>query len=93
MSPNQLIIFALAILGFIILGITVIIIKRNKKISNQEETNYLTFFILGITFLPMGIVMSITIENPGFFGIAGMGAVFLIIGLANRKKWEKGGKR
>jgi len=47
------------------------------------------FFILGIFFLPMGIVLMITIDNPAFIGITGMGLIYMVIGLANRDKWKK----
>jgi len=38
-------------------------------------------FILGISFLPIGIAT----DNPGMWGV---GAVFLVLGLANRDKWK-----
>ena len=53
------------------------------------EPNYEVFFILGIFFLPMGIVLMITIDNPAFIGITGMGLIYMVIGLANRDKWKK----
>lgn len=53
------------------------------------EPNYQVFFILGIFFLPMGIVLMITIDNPAFIGITGMGLIYMVIGLANRDKWKK----
>ncbi len=53
------------------------------------EPNYEVFFIFGIFFLPMGIVLMITIDNPAFIGITGMGLIYMVIGLANRDKWKK----
>ena len=46
------------------------------------EPDYRVFFILGITWLPIGIAT----DNPGLWG---MGAVFMAIGLANRSKWKE----
>ena len=43
---------------------------------------------MGISFLSMGIIFATTI-NIGFWGMTGMGLIFLIIGAANRDKWEK----
>ena len=53
------------------------------------EPNYQVFFILGICFLTMGIVLMITRDNPAFIGITGMGLIYMVIGLANRDKWKK----
>lgn len=44
--------------------------------------HYRVFFTLGIVWLPIGIAT----DNPGLLGL---GAVFLIAGLANRSKWKK----
>jgi hypothetical protein len=72
----------------IILGIlTLFIVLKRRKVGNLEEPNFKVFFILGICFLPMGIIFSVTISTA-FIGIAGMGIIYLIIGLANRHKWE-----
>jgi len=71
-----------------LLAISLFIFKRKQNIGNEK--NYRTFFILGITFLPIGIMMSIAVDNPGFIGIAGMGAAFLVASLVNKDKWDIG---
>jgi len=58
----------------------VIFIARNR--GQRIEPDYRVFFILGITWLPLGIAT----DNPGFLGL---GAVFMVIGLVNRSKWKK----
>ena len=70
------------LIGIAVLAIlfAVIFIYRNK--GQRIEPDYRVFFILGITWLPLGIAT----DNPGFLG---MGAVFMVIGLANRGKWKK----
>lgn len=70
------------IIGIAVLAVlfAVIFIYRNK--GQKVEPDYRVFFILGITWLPLGIAT----DNPGFLG---MGAVFTAIGLANRSKWKK----
>ncbi|NOZ51423.1 MAG: hypothetical protein GXP37_15465 [Chloroflexi bacterium] len=70
-------VITLAVLGLLVL---VVAIRRNR--GEQHEPNYRVFFTLGIIWLPIGIAT----DNPGLWG---MGAVFLIIGLANRNKWKK----
>ncbi len=70
------------IIGIAVLAVlfAVIFIYRNK--GQKVEPDYRVFFILGITWLPLGIAT----DNPGFLG---MGAVFMAIGLANRSKWKE----
>jgi len=58
----------------------VIFIYRNR--GQKVETDYRVFFILGITWLPIGIAT----DNPGLWG---MGAIFMVVGLANRSKWKE----
>ena len=84
-----ILIFIAIIAILVIIGIIAISIvwKQNKE-GEYEEPNYQTFFILGITFLPLGIVFLI-LAGPPFIGLTGMGLCYLAIGLANRDKWRK----
>ncbi|NQU30953.1 MAG: hypothetical protein HQ525_09835 [Anaerolineae bacterium] len=68
------------IIGFLIIGIAVFAINKTK--GQKTEPNYRVLFILGIVWLPIGIAT----DNPGLLGL---GAVFLIAGLANRSKWKE----
>jgi formate hydrogenlyase subunit 3/multisubunit Na+/H+ antiporter MnhD subunit len=74
----------------VILTITLILIliawKGRKNL--EREKNYRAFFILGITFFPVGIVLSITTKNPGLIGISGLGAAYLYLGISHRDEWE-----
>jgi uncharacterized membrane protein len=92
MSPFQFALIAMLIIGIIVLIITFLVKKKIEKTSSKpsEQNPYLTFFILGITFLPMGLVLSITVDNPGFYGITAMGLIFLVVGLSNKDKWDEG---
>ena len=72
---------------FPIIGIALLIVLfafiaiiRNK--GKKIEPDYRIFFILGITWLPLGI----STDNPAFLW---MGIVFMLIGLANKDKWKK----
>ena len=71
---------AISIVLVLVVLFGVIFIVRRQK-GDMPETDYRVFFILGITWLPLGIAT----DNPAFWG---MGAVFLIVGLANRDKWQ-----
>jgi hypothetical protein len=60
-----------------------------KTLSEPEEqkTNYRALFVIGITFLGAGTALAASV-NSGFYGLTAMGLIFMIIGLANRDKWE-----
>ncbi len=68
------------IIILLIIGIAIFAI--NKREGRKTEPNYRALFILGIVWLPIGIAT----DNPGLLGL---GAVFLIAGLANRSKWKE----
>jgi uncharacterized membrane protein YoaK (UPF0700 family) len=73
----------------VIVGISVLyIMQKKKKEGTYKEPDYRAFFIMGICFLPMGIIFTSSI-NPGFIGFIGLGIVYMAIGLANRDKWKK----
>jgi hypothetical protein len=73
-------IIAFAILTVLFIVIAVYIRKREG--GRRGKPDYRAFFILGISFLPIGIAT----ENPGLWGT---GVVFMVLGLANRGKWKK----
>lgn len=55
--------------------------NRNNKKCKGRSQNYKGLFIIGISWIPLGIVM----ENYAFMAI---GIVFMIIGLKNKDKWK-----
>jgi hypothetical protein len=62
---------------------------KKKKEGEMIEPNYRVFFILGITWIPIGIVFMVTINFVIGIAFMGMGISYMAIGLANRDKWEK----
>lgn len=80
--------FAIAVIIILVGVILATLLSKIKKQGKPQEINYYTFLVLGISFLPLGIIFSTTI-NPGFLGITGLGLVYMIIGLANKNKWKK----
>ncbi|MBU1198315.1 MAG: hypothetical protein KKF46_04580 [Nanoarchaeota archaeon] len=88
MSGLSLAPFVVAVIIILVGVILAALLSKIKKQGKPQETNYYAFFVLGISFLPLGIVLSIA-ANPGFMGITGLGFVYLIIGLANKDKWKK----
>ena len=88
---NGLILIILVIIATIVVVgiiITFIVFKKRKE-GDYEEPDYQTFFILGICFLPIGIIFMI-IVGPAFIGFTGLGLFYLTIGLVNKNKWKKG---
>jgi hypothetical protein len=65
----------------ILLGLVIFAIFAYRHRGESREPNYRVFFVMGITWLSIGIVT----DNSGLWA---MGLVFLIIGLANRDKWK-----
>ena len=63
----------------IILAIIAVFVTRKK---GKHEPDYYTFYIIGITWIPLGLAT----KNYAFFI---MGLVFIGIGLANKDKWKK----
>lgn len=80
----SLILLGLALVASLIL---VFVKFRKRKAGEVKEINYQAFVSIGVVFLGAGIVMSIV--NPGLFGIAALGVIYMVIGLANRDKWKK----
>jgi hypothetical protein len=81
------------LVGVLVIVVTIVLLVRRRKIDpKKEEVNYQMFFIMGISFLPLGIIFSVTI-NPGFMAFIAMGLIYMILGLAHRDEWEKPRKK
>ena len=82
----------IVIITVIVLALSIIVLfialKKNKE-GKYPEPDYRAFFILGICFLPVGVPLGISTNNPGLLGISGLGTIYIIIGLAHRDKWKK----
>ena len=68
------------IILFLLLIIGIIIIQKTIT-GGKHEADYRAFFILGISFIPLGIATN----NYAF---TGLGIVYMIIGLKNKSKWK-----
>ncbi len=66
----------------IILGILAIIIAK----KNKRPTDYYALFMIGLIWCGAGIPMAVSSKN---YALPAMGFIFMIIGLANRKKWKE----
>ena len=84
------------VLGVILIGILVVVTLMRKRKVTSKGTNYRACFILGISFLALGIIYGIVFLSSGTkaflpLGIAfiGLGLSYIAIGLSNRDKWKK----
>ncbi|MFC2162125.1 LPXTG cell wall anchor domain-containing protein [Candidatus Altiarchaeota archaeon] len=77
---NSWILTAVIVVLILLFGL-VFILKRRRD-GSKHETNYKTLFILGITWLPLGIATG----NNAFFIF---GLCFMGLGIMNQDKWEK----
>ena len=84
------------IVGLILVGILVAMTLKKKREVKSGGTNYRALFVLGITFLPLGIIYEIVffISDTKVFLVLGlsfiaMGISYIAIGLGNRDKWKK----
>ena len=82
---SALIVAALIVIGLIL---TLVVIKKKKE-SKMREPNYKVFFIIGMTWIPIGSVFIITINLVMGIAFMGLGIAYMAIGLANRDKWKK----
>jgi flagellar basal body-associated protein FliL len=87
MSSWILISIFLGVIAIIIGIIVFLTLRKNQKEGRTKEVDYRAFFIMGICFLPLGIIFTATI-NIGFMGFIAIGLIYMSIGLANRDKWK-----
>jgi len=90
---NQWILISIMIIGILALVAIILLLSflKKKKEGTAKEPNYQVFFLLGVIWLPVGVVFMIAV-NPGL-GIAfiGMAVAYMAIGIANKDKWKDKG--
>jgi len=94
MDGGEIVLILGAVLLLVAGVIIAFMIHRKIKKGEAREPNYRAFFILGISFIPIGcawIVIALSNEIPPVTGIPflGLGVIYMAIGLANRDKWKK----
>jgi hypothetical protein len=66
----------------IIIALFIVFLLVSIFTKKKPEPDYKAFFIIGITWIPLGLVF-----NNNFLSI--MGIVFMVLGIANKDKWKK----
>jgi len=69
---SALIVATLVVIGLIL---TLVVFKKKKE-GKMGEPNYQVFFIIGIAWIPIGVVFMITINLAIGIAFMSMGAVF-----------------
>jgi uncharacterized membrane protein len=84
----------LLLIGIVVTLLMVLVLRKRKRERKAGETDYRAFFIIGVAFLPTGLAMMMVYffaEIPFEIGLPlfALGLIYLIVGLANRDKWNK----
>ncbi len=67
-------------IGLLLIVFAVLYIQMRK--INKRPVDYYNLFIMGIIWLPIGIIMD-------YNAFLILGLIFTLIGIANKDKWEK----
>ena len=94
MNDSGLVMSLLLVVGILVILLLVMVLRKRKRSGKAGETDYKAFFIMGVTFLPTGLVMMIVYfftELPFEIGLPlfALGLIYLVVGLVNRDKWNK----
>ena len=94
MNDSTSVMSLLLLMGIAVTILVLAILRKGKRERKAEETDYKTFFIMGIAFLPTGFAMMMVYflaETPFEIGLPlfALGLICLIVGLVNRDKWKK----
>ena len=73
----------------IIFGIIAVIFFLKNK-GKKRHTDYYSFFVMGIIWLPFGLLMRI-MDSDSALGVIfiALGISYIALGLAHRKDWKK----
>ncbi len=78
-----------AILTLIVVFAVIAIVVKRKSGGKKAPEDYYTLFIIGVTWLPIGILMSFA-GDVGLVNVFTLiGFIFLLTGLAHKNEWKK----
>ncbi len=89
MSTIVIIMIAILILTILTLIGTIIYVQKSKKDSIKKEPDFRAFYILGIIWVPIGVVFMTSVNPAIGISFLGLGIAYIAIGLANKDKWNK----
>lgn len=76
------------IFGLIIALIVIMILSFKLKKGKKLRPDYYSLFIMGVIWLPAGILMKIFIPNSIGNVFLVLGAIYFVIGLMHRDEWR-----
>ncbi|MFC1682085.1 hypothetical protein ACFL0X_00535 [Nanoarchaeota archaeon] len=74
-------------IGILIILLGIVFFLSYKYRGKKHETDYYSFFVMGIVWLPFGIIMIAMKNSIGHIFFI-LGLVYLAIGLVNKDKWK-----
>jgi hypothetical protein len=77
----------MVVIGMVSLGLLATVALVRMKAGADSRGMYQPLFVLGICILPVGLVFSVTV-SLAFIGLAGMGAIYLVIALSLSGEWK-----
>ena len=83
----QIILVSMVAISLVLVMLMIVFWKRRKP-KEGKEVDYQSFFVMGISFVGLGLIFTTTI-NPGFLGITGLGVIYILYGWKNKDKWKK----
>ncbi len=86
MSLIMWITVGIGVLMVVLLAVMLLYFRKNP--GKRKETDYYTFFVIGISWVPLGIVFWLTLNMPFGMVLFAIGLCWMAIGLANRDKWK-----
>ena len=92
MSAIPWMIISLGAILLVLVILFALIFVKGKK-AKKPATDYYAFFVMGITWLPMGIAFRLIFPETlvGYFFIS-LGIIYTILGFVHRKEWKKNHK-
>ena len=93
MSEWMLIGIAIGVIAVLVGVVVAVVFWKRRKEGRPEEPDYRAIFHVGLVFIPVGIALMAATENPGLLGITAFGIFYMSLGLSNKDKWKKKGKK
>jgi len=88
---------SISVLIVAVLAVIWAVKMKRSNTQKSKEVDYQVFFILGISFLPVGIIFTVLSFTSDFSGALGtpflaMGVIYIAIALGNRNKSKRNNK-
>ena len=78
----------LAFISLLVIGIATWAVTPHTGTGRSLAGDYRIFYILGVTWLSLGVTLSIALKQAEFWGMGIVGLIFTLIGLMNLNKWR-----